>query len=61
MCLLLREAMNVGRVAISDYFFSVELQQLEAKKRIKDELLNVSLVFTPVTSTHTFALGSIAW
>ena len=61
MCLLLREAMNVGRVAISDYFFSVELQQLEAKKRIKDELLNVSLVFTPATPTHTFALGSIAW
>ena len=44
MCLLLREAMNVGRVAISDYFFSVELQQLEAKKRIKDELLNYCVV-----------------
>ena len=44
MCLLLREAMNVGRVAISDYFFSVELQQLEARKRIKDELLNYCVV-----------------
>ena len=31
MCLLLREAMNVGRVAISDHFFSVELEQLEAE------------------------------
>lgn len=44
MCLLLREAMNVGRVAISDYFFSVELEQLEARKRIKDELLNYCVV-----------------
>ena len=44
MCLLLREAMNVGRVAISDHFFSVELEQLEARKRIKDELLNYCVV-----------------
>lgn len=41
MCLLLREAMNVGRIAISPYFFSVELEKLEARKRIKEELLNV--------------------
>ena len=41
MCLLLREAMNVGRIALSDFFFSTELELLEAKKRIKDELLNV--------------------
>ena len=41
MCLLLREALNIGRVAISNYFFSIEMEKLEAKKRIKDELLNV--------------------
>ena len=41
MCLLLREAMNVGRVAISNFFFSIEMEKLEARKRIKDELLNV--------------------
>lgn len=61
MCLLLREAMNVGRVAISDYFLSVELQQLEARKRIKDELLNVCLASTPAAPTHAFALRSTAW
>lgn len=41
MCLLLREAMNVGRIAISPFFFSVELEKAEGRKRIKDELLNV--------------------
>jgi len=41
MCLLLREALNIGRVAISNFFFSIEMEKLEAKKRIKDELLNV--------------------
>ena len=61
MCLLLREAMNVGRVAISDHFFSVELQELEARKRLKDELLNVCLASTPAAPTHAFALRSTAW
>lgn len=41
MCLLLRESMGVGRIAISAYFFSVEMEIREAQKRIKDELLNV--------------------
>lgn len=41
MCLLLREAMTVGRIAISQFFFSVELEKLGGRKRIKDELLNV--------------------
>ena len=41
MCLLMREAMTVGRIGISQFFFSIELQKLEARKRIKDELLNV--------------------
>lgn len=33
--------MGVGRIAISNYFLSVEMEIREAKKRIKDELLNV--------------------
>lgn len=44
MCLLLREAMTVGRIAISQFFFSVELEKLEGRKRIKDELLNYCVV-----------------
>ena len=44
MCLLLREALNVGRVAISNFFFSIEMEKLEARKRIKDELLNYCVV-----------------
>ena len=43
MCLLLREALNVGRIAIHRLFFSIELELLEARKRVKDELLNVRL------------------
>ena len=60
MCLLLREAMNVGRIAISPFFFSVELEKLEARKRIKDELLNYCVVteapkttFGKVRKTYT--------
>ena len=41
MCLLLREAMNVGRIAVNHHFFSCELDLREAKMRIRDELLNV--------------------
>lgn len=51
MCLLLREAMNVGRIAIHRMFFSVELELLEAKKRIKDELLNYCVVTEPPKTT----------
>ena len=51
MCLLLREAMNVGRIALSDFFFSTELELLEAKKRIKDELLNYCVVTEAAKTT----------
>lgn len=60
MCLLLREAMTMGRIALSNYFFSVELNIQEAKKRIKDELLNYCVVteapkttFGKVRKTYT--------
>ena len=38
MCLLLREAMNVGKIALSQFFLSTELEPREARQRIKDEL-----------------------
>ena len=44
MCLLLREAMNVGRIALSEYFFSTELGDREARQRIKDELSSYCVV-----------------
>lgn len=60
MCLLLREALNVGRIAIHRMFFSVELEVLEARKRIKDELANYCVVteapkttFGKVRTTYT--------
>ena len=44
MCLLLREAMNVGRIGLSPFFFSTELQPHEARQRIKDELSSYCVV-----------------
>ena len=44
MCLLLREAMSVGRIALSECFFSTELGNREARQRIKDELSSFCVV-----------------
>ena len=44
MCLLLREAMNVGRIGLSPFFFSTELQPHEARMRLKDELSSYCVV-----------------
>ena len=44
MCLLLREAMNVGKIALSDCFFSTELGEREARQRLKDELSSYCVV-----------------
>ena len=44
MCLLLREAMSVGRILLHESFFSTELAPHEAKNRIKDELNNYCVV-----------------
>ena len=44
MCLLLREAMNVGRIGLSPFFFSTELQLHEARQRLKDELSSYCVV-----------------
>ena len=51
MCLLLREALTVGRIAIGDEFFSNELKHTEAKLRIKDELSSYCVVTEPPKTT----------
>jgi|SaaInlV_125m_DNA_1040241.scaffolds.fasta_scaffold34224_1 hypothetical protein len=55
MCLLLREAMNVGRIGLSPFFFSTELQPHEARQRIKDELSSYCVINeAPKTSFGKF-------
>lgn len=44
MALLLREAMNVGKIGIHEHFRSVELEPLQARKQLKDEALNYCVV-----------------
>tara|TARA_B110000444_G_scaffold223183_2_gene225622 strand:- start:1468 stop:1839 length:372 start_codon:yes stop_codon:yes gene_type:complete len=44
MCLLLREALSVGKIAMAHEFFSNELKHVEAKLRIKDELSSYCVV-----------------
>ena len=60
MCLLMREALTVGKIACSDYFFSNELTKQEAKNRIGDELSSYCVVteapkttFGKVRKTYT--------
>lgn len=42
--LLMREALTVGKIALSDHFFSIELTKQEAKSRIEDELSSYCVV-----------------
>ena len=51
MCLLLREALTVGRIAVAHEFFSNELKHVEAKLRIKDELSSYCVVTEPPKTT----------
>lgn len=44
MCLLLREALTVGKIALSEHFFSIEMTKLEARSRISDELSSYCVV-----------------
>ena len=60
MCLLLREAMTVGKIALAREFFSNELGAAGAKQRIKDELSSYCVVteapkttFGKVRQTYT--------
>jgi len=53
MCLLLREALTVGKIAYHRNFLSVELNGPEAKKALQDEMLNVCANTNP---THPHVL-----
>ena len=60
MCLLVREALSVGKIAIAEHFFSTELAKTEAKMRIRDELGSYCVVteapkttFGKVRTTYT--------
>ena len=57
MCLLLREAMTVGKIALAREFFSNELGTAEAKQRIKDELSSYCVVTEAPKTTFGKALG----
>lgn len=43
MCLLLREALTVGRISFHKDFHSNEMSDDEARRRVVDEMMNVSL------------------
>lgn len=47
MALLLRECLRVGKIAYSDYFFSISMTKQEAKKRMGDEIRNFSVITEP--------------
>lgn len=51
MCLLLREALTVGRISFHKDFHSNEMSDDEARRRVVDEMMNVSLS----QSLHSFA------
>ena len=44
MCLLLREALTVGKIALSEHFFSIEMTKLQARNRLEDELSSYCVV-----------------
>lgn len=49
--LLMREALTVGKIALSDHFFSIELTKQEAKSRIEDELSSYCVVVEQAKTT----------
>ena len=51
MCLLLREALTVGKIALSEHFFSIEMTKLEAKNRLEDELSSYCVVIEQAKTT----------
>ena len=65
MCLLLREAMTVGKIALAHQFFSNELGTPAAKTRIKDELSSYCVVTEAPKTTfgkvRKWACGKALW
>jgi len=47
MALLVREALRVGKLSYSNYFFSISMAKDDAKRRMGDELRNFSVVSEP--------------
>lgn len=63
-CLLYREVLRQRRIVFSDAFFSLSMEPEEARKRLKEETLNFSVVVEPPKSsfgrsrkTYTGKLG----
>jgi hypothetical protein len=50
-CLLLREAMSVGSIALHGRFFSSSMSVAQAKRRLEEELVNFSIVTQPPVTT----------
>jgi hypothetical protein len=61
MALLLREALRVGKIAYSDYFFSISMTKQEAKKRIGDEIRNFSVITEPGATKTTLVVWRSCW
>ena len=51
MCLLLREALTVGKIALSEHFFSIEMTKLEARNRLEDEIGSYCVVTEAAKTT----------
>ena len=51
MCLLLREALTVGKIALSEHFFSIEMTKLEARNRLEDEVGSYCVVTEAAKTT----------
>jgi len=47
MALQTREALRVGNLYLSDQFFSVQMEEREALKQIRDELCRFSIIVEP--------------
>lgn len=50
-CLLYREVLRQRRIVFSDAFFSLSMEPEEARKRLKEETLNFSVVVEPPKSS----------
>ena len=61
MCLLMREALTVGKIALSDHFFSIELTKQEAKSRIEDELASYCVVVEQAKTTFGKVRSRTPW
>lgn len=51
MCLLVREALTVGKIAFHRSFFSLEIGADAARRQLKDELLSFCVMIEPPKTT----------